>query len=124
MGLCEALLLAHEEPASPVLFVYSDDRVPAVFLPDSAENQAPFALAVLFGALGMPSGVDIDITIDQRMGVSSDCQGAADSAEDVGKLTAWLDDRTRSVELSVAGSSWCFDAAAPRATLFTSPYRA
>jgi hypothetical protein len=123
MGVCEALLRIQTGPKTSVLYVCSDDRVPSVFLSSSATEEAPFALAVLFGPQDSVGGAPVQITVQQNSDLRSDYPRSAESGEAASAFIAWLNDQTPSVELQACGSVWRFEAEQSRATLFTSPYR-
>lgn len=116
MGLLETLLLVKRGKGAPVLYVYSDERIPEVFLPPNTLQPEPVALALL---LGEGEG-GVPLTIQLTKGIHSNSEG-----------TGWYHAPNFSSWLDGKGDRWVGDTSSlrfdvqssiERATRFSPPF--
>lgn len=103
MGLCESLMMIHQDRASQVLFVCSDDLVPSIFLPVGQSQPGPYAFSMLLGA--PQAGGEALLCVDIAEDVSSSSDGSEAQAE---VFATWLDSGAPSCEIQGNGSRWLF----------------
>lgn len=117
MGLCESLMMIHQDRAKQVLFVCSDDLVPSIFLPPGQSQPAPYAFSMLLGAPHDNSEHLLSVTIEEDKSASSDVSDAQARV-----FATWLGRNDPSCEISSDGSRWRFsiEGASPR-ECFASP---
>lgn len=119
MGLCETLMMLHEGGFRRVLYVCSDDLVPAQFLQEGAFQPVPYAVAVL---LGMPgSGAGVELTIESSMEAEP---AEADAVPHGVRFAQWLHAGTGDLDVRSRRTRWVFRSEAGHAQEgFASSYR-
>jgi hypothetical protein len=106
MGLCEAAMILTEQGHDRVLFVSSDDLVPAVFLGERGDSGEPHALALLIARPDSNRGVSV--TVEREL---STVTQTSDGCPPAMKCAQWLvGDGAQDLRVPDSGGMWCFHA--------------
>lgn len=119
MGLCEAFLLLRETPTPGVLYVFSDDLVPEIFLGGSSTPQTtPYALAMLLGPWQAPATARLTLSLSPQPAPLESVTPPAAPA-----FAHWLLTDSESERITLRNDSlrWSCGCAGAAGPLYTSP---
>jgi hypothetical protein len=121
IGLCEALLLLGEAPSQELLYVFSDDRVPDIFLAESGtDSTTPYALALLLQAPSSAAAMRLTLSITHPHPPKSTLAITPASL-----FATWLSSAEPAEPLTLmnGASVWSCSRSGAAAQLYRSPWR-
>lgn len=117
MGLCEALMILHQGIADHVLYVCSDEEVPAIFLPPDVSGGMPHALALLLAKGEQASACCLSIEVLQ-----GDKGSRCEEMPQAITCAQWLHGGLERKTFSSIGGEWSLSRRGePASVLFVSP---